>query len=362
MLKQPKILISGGGTGGHIFPAIAIANGLKMQYPKAKIEFVGAKGRMEMEKVPKAGYTIHGLWISGFQRKLSFQNLSFPFKLLSSLWQSKKIVKKFNPDVTIGVGGFASGPLNYMAARQNIPLVIQEQNSYPGVTNKLLKNKAAVICVAYEKMERFFPSEKIVLTGNPIRQDLINNKITNQEARKYFSLEPNKKTILVVGGSLGARTINHAIEEGLSLFNQNNIQLIWQTGKFYDGEFGNFDWGLKTQFIERMDMAYKAADIVISRAGALSISELSLLGKASILVPSPNVAEDHQTKNAKALADIDAAWMCQDINAKDNLCNMALDLINQPRLLNKVAANILNFAKPNATQKIVEQIVSLIEK
>ncbi|MBT8327109.1 MAG: UDP-N-acetylglucosamine--N-acetylmuramyl-(pentapeptide) pyrophosphoryl-undecaprenol N-acetylglucosamine transferase, partial [Bacteroidia bacterium] len=266
MPNKYRVLISGGGTGGHIFPAIAIANEIKSKYPESEIEFVGASGRMEMEKVPLAGYKIHGLWISGLQRRITLKNLSLPFKLISSLWNSRKIIKKFKPDFTVGVGGYASGPLNYAASKMGVPVFLQEQNSFPGITNKLLKSTASKICVAYDGMERFFPKEKIVITGNPIRQDILTSSISKEEAREHFQLQKSKPTVLIVGGSLGARTINEAIEENLALFTQNNIQLLWQTGKNYTGDPGNFDWGTRTTFIKEMDKAYAAADVVISRA------------------------------------------------------------------------------------------------
>lgn len=358
MKKQYKVLISGGGTGGHIFPAIAIANEIKHRFPESTIEFVGAKGRMEMEKVPASGYKIHGLWISGLQRSLTPKNLSLPFKVISSLWKSYRIVKKFKPDFTVGVGGYASGPLNYVASKMGIPLFLQEQNSFPGVTNKLLKNNARKICVAYDGMERFFPKEKIVITGNPIRQDVLNTSLSVNEARERFSLLPNKKTILIIGGSLGARTINEAIETNLKLFEKNDIQLLWQTGKNYQSEFGTFSWGTRTPFIMSMDVAYKAADLVISRAGAMSVSELAALGKATIFVPSPFVAEDHQTKNAMSLVQKDAALICNDSEAKEKLGSMAVEIINDVDRLNSLENKIAHLGLPNAAEHIVNEIVN----
>lgn len=362
MNKAYRVLISGGGTGGHIFPAIAIANEIKTQYPNSVIEFVGAKGKMEMEKVPAAGYTIHGLWIAGLQRRLTLKNLSLPFKLLYSLWKSRSIIQRFKPDFTIGVGGYASGPLNYVASLMGIPVFLQEQNSYPGITNKLLKKYAVKICVAYDQMNRFFPSEKIVLTGNPIRQDLLSLVADPNEAYRHFSLDPKKKTVLVVGGSLGARTINEAIQTHLSTLTDHNIQILWQTGKQYVGDFGTFDWGTRTAFIKRMDLAYSVADVVVSRAGAMSVSELSALGKATIFVPSPFVSEDHQTKNARSLVQKKAAFMCEDKHAKANLGNLITELMQDDKRRNGLSAAIKKLSKPQAASHIVEEIINGVKK
>jgi UDP-N-acetylglucosamine--N-acetylmuramyl-(pentapeptide) pyrophosphoryl-undecaprenol N-acetylglucosamine transferase len=362
MQKTYRVLISGGGTGGHIFPAIAIANEIKAKYPQSEIEFVGAKGRMEMEKVPAAGYKIHGLWISGLQRRLTPKNLSLPFKLVSSLWNSYRIIKKFKPDFTVGVGGYASGPLNYMASMLGVPVFLQEQNSFPGITNKLLKSKAKKICVAYDGMDRFFPKEKLVLTGNPIRQDVLKSEISIEEARSNFKLDPTKRTVLIVGGSLGARTINEAIEEHKDKLNDAGIQLLWQTGKNYNGELGSFPWGTRTTFITEMDKAYKAADIVVSRAGAMSVSELSALGKAVIFVPSPFVAEDHQTKNAMSLVDKNAALICKDGESKELLGSSILSLIQNTEELQRLQKAMISLAKPKAAQSIVEEIIKSLEK
>ena len=359
MKKAYRVLISGGGTGGHIFPAIAIANQIKAQYPDSVIEFVGAEGRMEMEKVPQAGYKIHGLWISGLQRSLTPKNLSLPFKVISSLWKSRKIIRTFKPDFTVGVGGYASGPLNYMASKMGVPVFLQEQNSFPGITNKLLKSAAVKICVAYDAMDRFFPSDKLILTGNPIRQDILNAQVDRNEAYRHFELKSTKKTILVVGGSLGARTINEAIEANLEALSEN-AQLLWQTGKNYTGEFGKFDWGKRLPFIKEMDKAYAVADVVISRAGAMSVSELSALGKAVIFVPSPFVAEDHQTKNAMSLVEKNAALLCKDAEAKEMLGNVVLDLLADELKQQELKANITRLAKPRAAQEIVETIVENI--
>ena len=299
-MSKLKFILSGGGTGGHIYPAIAIANELKKRFPEAEFLFVGAKDKMEMQKVPQAGYAIKGLWIAGLQRKLTLQNALFPIKLLSSLWESRKILKSFKPDVVIGTGGFASGPLLNVANSLNIPTLIQEQNSYPGITNKLLSKKAAKICVAYENLERFFPKEKMILTGNPVRQDLIDVSSKREEAIAFFKLDPKKKTLLVLGGSLGARRINQLIEKELQGLLSQKVQIIWQCGKLYLEDYSKYN-SAQVQvvaFIERMDLVYAAADVVISRAGASSVSELCIVGKPVIFIPSPNVAEDHQTKNA----------------------------------------------------------------
>ena len=310
MRLQPlKFIVSGGGTGGHIFPAIAIANALKKRVPDAEFLFVGAKGRMEMEKVPAAGYTIEGLWISGLQRKVTWSNFAFPFKVISSLMKAKRILKKFHPDAAIGTGGYASGPMLRVAANAGVPTIIQEQNSFPGITNRVLSKKADLICVAYEGMEKYFPKEKIVFTGNPVRQDILNLEGKRPRGQEMFGLDPNKTTVLVIGGSLGARTLNESIAAGLSLLAEKNIQIIWQTGKaFFEtakseaAKFSGRNFFVR-DFITQMDYAYAAADVVVSRAGASSVSELTIVRKPSILVPSPNVAEDHQTKNAMALVN-----------------------------------------------------------
>jgi UDP-N-acetylglucosamine--N-acetylmuramyl-(pentapeptide) pyrophosphoryl-undecaprenol N-acetylglucosamine transferase len=362
MSKKYRVLISGGGTGGHIFPAIAIANEIIHKYPESVIEFVGAIGRMEMDKVPAAGYKIHGLWISGLQRRLTAKNLSLPFKLLASLLKSSWIIKRFKPDFTIGVGGYASGPLNYMASMMGVPVFLQEQNSYPGITNKLLKKYAVKICVAYQQMEQFFPKDKLVLTGNPIRQDLLSKLDKQTSAFEHFSLNPKKKTVLVVGGSLGARTINEAIDENLSRLNDHDVQLLWQTGKNFTDDFGTFDWGTRTAFIQRMDLAYQVADIVVSRAGAMSVSELSALGKATIFVPSPFVSEDHQTKNALNLVDKNAALLCPDKDAKDQLGTLIIDLMKDEAQRNNLKSEILKLGLPHAAKSIVNEIIQGVIK
>lgn len=361
--KQHRIIISGGGTGGHIFPAIAIADALKKRYPKAEILFIGAKNRMEMDRVPKAGYPIEGLWISGFKRELSIDNLSFPFKLLSSMIKARKIIKRFKPDVVIGVGGFASGPTMKTAASLNIPIVIQEQNSFPGITNKIVAKKAAKICVAYDNMETWFPKDKIVLTGNPLRNNIKPLDDIKDEALKFFELMPDKKTILLVGGSQGALGINKGISTLMSLFNDNNYQMIWQTGKFYYEQaveevkkHGLQDRVKCTVFIDRMDFAYAAADVVISRAGAMSISELSLLNKAVVFVPLPTAAEDHQTKNAMRLVEADAALLVKNNETEKKLLPTVFELLNDDEKQKNMKVNIAKFAKPNAAEDIVDQI------
>jgi len=362
MKQSVNILISGGGTGGHIYPAIAIANELKARIANAKFLFVGARDRMEMEKVPQAGYEIKGLWISGLQRKLTLKNLVFPFKLISSLWQARKIIKKFKPDVVVGTGGFASGPTLQMANKKGIPTLVQEQNSYPGITNKILSKKANTICVAYDGLERFFPKEKIVKTGNPVRQDLLDISNKRNEALEFFDLDAHKKTILVLGGSLGARAINQLIEKELNWFKENNIQLIWQTGKLYINDYKKYSdlHDIQTHaFLNRMDLAYAAADIIVSRAGAGSISELCIVGKPVIFIPSPNVAEDHQTKNAMAVVDKGAALLVKESELDGFVKTMeqVTGCAEQRELLSK---NIKQLALPNATSDIVSEIEKFI--
>jgi len=366
MKKQIKIIVSGGGTGGHIYPAISIANALKQKIENCEILFVGAEGKMEMEKVPAAGYKIVGLPIRGLQRSLSKENLKFFPRLFKSLRKAKKVVKEFQPDVVIGVGGYASGPLLHVASKLGIPTLIQEQNSYAGITNKLLAKKAKKICVAYDGMERFFPKEKILLTGNPVRKDLINIAQKNKEAKEYFKLDPQKKVILIVGGSLGARTINNSVLNALDQIKDSEVQLIWQTGKFYFDKVKEElkSWDLDNvkvfDFVSRMDLAYAAADIVISRAGAGTISELCLVEKPSILVPSPNVAEDHQTQNAMALVKKNAALMVKDVEAQQKLIKEALSLIKDADLLEELAKNSKALAKPNAADDIANEILAML--
>ena len=365
--SKTKIIISGGGTGGHVFPAISIANALKAIDPEVDILFVGAKGKMEMEKVPAAGYPIIGLSISGFQRKLSFKNFAVIFKLGLSLIKARKIIKKFQPDVVVGVGGYASGPVLRIAASMGIPTLIQEQNSYAGITNKLLAEKAKKICVAYEHMSRFFPEQKIILTGNPVRQDLENVGGKRPQAMDYFHLDPDKKTILVLGGSLGARTINRSLLERMGKLSTSGVQVIWQTGSKY---YKKIDEVISCKdiatikvfdFISRMDLAYAAADIVVSRAGACTISELCLVGKPAILVPSPNVAEDHQTKNAQALVDKDAARIVVDIEAHERLVDVALFMLNNQPVLSTLSTNISKMAIRDSAKRIAQEVLKLTE-
>lgn len=359
-----KVIISGGGTGGHIYPAIAIADALKKRDPLIDILFVGARKRMEMEKVPAAGYPIKGLWISGLQRKLTFSNLSFPLKVMHSMIRCKAIIKSFHPDVVIGVGGYASGPLVKVASRMGIPSVLQEQNSYPGITNKWLAKKASKICVAYPGMEKFFPKEKIVLTGNPMRSQL-GLTILKEEAARMFGLDPNKKTILAFGGSLGARTINETILQSHDLIaGRNDIQVLWQIGKLYaekylDSPVAKLSNVKAFVFIDRMDMAYAIADVVIARAGAITISELCLIGKAAILVPSPYVAEDHQTHNARSLAHLGAAVLMPDTDAPEKAFGEALRLLEHPGEISSLETNIRKLGRPNAANEIADIIISL---
>lgn len=363
MKQSVNILLSGGGTGGHIYPAIAIANELKNRHPDANFLFVGASDRMEMEKVPQAGYEIKGLNISGIQRSLSIRNLTFPFKLIQSLYRAKRIIKKFQPNVVIGTGGFASGPTLFMANKKNIPSVIQEQNSYPGVTNKLLAKKAKKICVAYDGLEKFFPKNKIIKTGNPVRQDLLEISDKRKEATRFFNLDENKKTLVILGGSLGARVINQTIEKNIDNILKNNIQVIWQSGKLYFEEYKkhNEKEGVQVYaFIQKMNMLYAAADVIISRAGAGSISELCIVGKPVIFIPSPNVAEDHQTKNALAVAKNNAALMLKE-NELENFQKTLDGLLEDGEKQNLLKNNIKKMALPNATIQIVDEIEKLIK-
>ncbi|GAB3711017.1 undecaprenyldiphospho-muramoylpentapeptide beta-N-acetylglucosaminyltransferase [Flavobacterium koreense] len=363
-MKKLKFILSGGGTGGHIYPAIAIANELKSRFPDAEFLFVGAQDKMEMQKVPQSGYAIEGLWIAGLQRKLTLQNAMFPLKLVNSLWKSRKIIKKFKPDVVIGTGGFASGPLLQVANSLNIPTVIQEQNSYPGITNKLLSKKANAICVAYENLERFFPKDKIVFTGNPVRQDILDIDSKRSEALSYFNLDESKKTLLIIGGSLGARRINQLIAKELDFLRNNNLQIFWQCGNLYMADYKHFSEIENVQvvsFIDRMDLIYAAADFVISRAGASSVSELCLVGKPTIFIPSPNVAEDHQTKNAKAIVDKNGALLIKENELDEKFESVFNKLIHDENLQKSLSENMKKLAKPNATKDIVEQIVKLIQ-
>ena len=363
------IIITGGGTGGHIFPAISIADAIKRLKPDAEILFVGAKGRMEMVRIPEAGYKIIGLPVAGFQRKITFnniiRNIVALYKLPASMLMARKIVKQYKPAVVVGVGGYASGPVMQAAANRKIPTLIQEQNSFPGVTNKILSKKAAKICVAYPEMERFFPKEKIILTGNPVRRILL-NKVNKEEAYKEFGLETDKKTILVLGGSLGAKSINEGIRENVNLLKDSDIQMLWQTGNNYIDEMKHIVQTLKIKnikvmpFIRRMELAYSVADVVVSRAGAGTISELSLLGKATVLVPSPNVAEDHQTKNAMALVNKNAAILVKDSETKEKLLPQALELINNKDNIKELEKNILEFAKADADEVIAKEVMELV--
>jgi UDP-N-acetylglucosamine--N-acetylmuramyl-(pentapeptide) pyrophosphoryl-undecaprenol N-acetylglucosamine transferase len=359
MNTKPRFLISGGGTGGHIFPALAIADSLKSRYPEAAILFVGAQGRMEMQRVPAAGYRITGLPIKGFDRAHLLKNISVLFLLGKSLFGAWKTIRRFRPDAVIGVGGYASGPTLYMASLAGVPTLIQEQNSYAGVTNKLLARRASAICVAYEDMERFFPSKKIILTGNPVRKELLERR-EREEAASFFGLDPQKKTLLVIGGSLGARTINLSVEGGLASLAEAGIQVIWQTGKPYRRKEAGSRQGLwVSPFIERMDYAYGAADLVISRAGAGTISELCLLGKASILVPSPNVAEDHQTKNAVALVEKGAAELVSDGKAPSELIPSALACIGDEERLIGLSKRIAALGIADSAERIVDAIEAI---
>jgi UDP-N-acetylglucosamine--N-acetylmuramyl-(pentapeptide) pyrophosphoryl-undecaprenol N-acetylglucosamine transferase len=362
MTDQLKIIISGGGTGGHIFPALSIADALKDRYPNIEILFVGAEDRMEMERVPAAGYPIVGLPVAGFNRKNLLKNISVVFKLLKSMYLAWKTLKKFQADIVIGVGGYASGPTLKAANRLGIPTLIQEQNSYAGITNKLLAKKTEKICVAYEGMEKFFPSGKIVLTGHPVRKDLVNLEEKRTEAYSFFGLDVNKQTILVLGGSLGARTINQSMINNLGKINNSDVQFIWQTGKTYYEDIVHRVPCTVYPFISRMDLAYSVADLIISRAGAGSISEFCLVGKPVILVPSPNVAEDHQTKNAMALVQKDAAIMIADKDAETQLVNKALELIHNEFELQSLSVNIKKLALPDAANSIVDEIEKIMTK
>ncbi len=369
MDNELRIIISGGGTGGHIFPAISIANAIKAKRPDAKILFVGALGKMEMQRVPAAGYEIKGLPICGFDRKHLLKNVVVLFKIWKSERMAKRIIKNFKPMAAVGVGGFASGPMLNMCAAKGIPCLIQEQNSYAGVTNKLLAKKATKICVAYDNMERFFPKDKIVMTGNPVRQNVLNVKLTPQEARKAFGLDPDKKTILLVGGSLGARTVNESVRQHFDTVKANpDIQFIWQTGKYYNEEmkqaldaYGPLPNLKQMDFIADMGTAYKASDLVISRAGASSISEFCLIGKPVILVPSPNVAEDHQTKNAMALVNKNAAVYVKDSEAPDVLLKQAISIVRDDKQLASLAQNIAKLGLKDSADIIADEVIKLAQ-
>lgn len=370
MSDSIRIIISGGGTGGHIFPAVSIANAIKAKRPEAQILFVGAEGRMEMQRVPAAGYEIKGLPVRGLIRPLwSPKNIGVALDYLKSIRMVKSIVKDFKPDVAVGVGGYASGATLDAAAKMGIPCLIQEQNSYAGVTNKHLASKARKICVAYEGMERFFPADKIMITGNPVRQNLIETKMSREEAVTSFGLDPKKKTILFVGGSLGAKTVNESILRRLDVIRKSEVQIIWQTGKFYSAKIKAQLENAEpvknlvvTDFISDMGTAYKAADLIISRAGASSISEFCLIGKPVILVPSPNVAEDHQTKNAMSLVNKQAAMIMKDAQAPDELVDLALETVNSKEKLESLSMNIKKLALPDSANIIADEVLKLAEE
>lgn len=359
-------MISGGGTGGHIYPAIAIANAWKDEFPDSEILFVGALGKMEMQKVPEAGYRIEGLPVAGLQRSLTAENLKFPFKLLKSLMIAKKMVKEFRPDVVVGVGGYASGPILYAAQSKGIPTLVQEQNSYAGLTNKILAKKANKICVAYPNMERFFPVDKIAYTGNPVRKDILELEGKREKAFHHFGLKEGKKTVLVLGGSLGARTLNQAVLKDMKKLDKSGYQVLWQSGKYYFKEMleKTDAAGLENihlrEFIREMDLAYAAADVIVSRAGALSVSELSIVGKPVIFIPSPNVAEDHQTKNAMAYVSHNAAWILKDSDAVGKLKLKLDELIADPSKALSLGSNMKSLAKPNAAVAIRKEIEQLV--
>lgn len=362
-MAHKKFILSGGGTGGHIYPAIAIANELKERFPDSEILFVGAKDKMEMQKVPQAGYKIKGLWIAGIQRRLTLDNALFPLKLVSSLTKSIGIVKEFKPDVVIGTGGFASGPLLRAASVMGVPTVIQEQNSFPGITNKWLAKRANKICVAYDNLQRFFPASKIVFTGNPVRQDLIGTENKREEATHRFNLDPAKKTLLVLGGSLGSRRINQLIAKELAWLQAQNVQVIWQCGKFYFEEYrhyGDKEGVQVLSFIDRMDLVYAAADIIVSRSGASSVSELCIVGKPVVFIPSPNVTEDHQTKNAQAIVDKVGAILLKETQLDTQFQPVFADLLSNDEKQRTLGENIKKLAKVNATKDIVEEIVKLL--
>jgi UDP-N-acetylglucosamine--N-acetylmuramyl-(pentapeptide) pyrophosphoryl-undecaprenol N-acetylglucosamine transferase len=365
-MGELRIIISGGGTGGHIFPAIAIANTIKQRKPDARILFVGANGRMEMDKVPQAGYEIKGLNIAGFQRGSILKNIGLPFKLLASMINAYSIVKSFRPAVAVGVGGYASGPLLRAASFCGVPTVIQEQNSFAGITNKLLAKKAKVICTAYDGMDKVFPAGKMVLTGNPVRKEIVQMNAGRIEAMQYFGLNPALKTILVIGGSLGARTLNESIESAIGNIKGSGVQILWQTGKIYFDKCNVVANGVSElkvlQFIDRMDYAYVCADVIVSRAGALSISELQLVGKPVVLVPSPNVTEDHQTHNAMALVNKNAAIMVRDNEAKLNLVAVALNLLSDETKQRELSGNIKRMGIPDAAERIVDEILKVAKQ
>ena len=367
MPEKIKILLSGGGTGGHIFPAVAIANALKVRLKNVDILFVGAKGRMEMEKVPQAGYPIKGLWISGLQRRLDLSNLTFPFKLVSSLMGASKIIKQFKPDVAIGTGGYASGPLLYMAAKKKIPTLILEQNSYPGITNKLLGKTVTKICVAYKELEKYFPKEKIVVTGTPIRKEILDLKVSREDGLAFFKLQSGKPVLLIIGGSQGAQKINEAIAKNLEELLALNISIIWQTGKASfemakatAAKSVNSDGVNVVDFITSMDMAYAASDLIISRAGAIAIAEIIAVNKAAIFIPLPSAAEDHQTKNAETLVKGHAAVLVKESETDEKLLTTVTDLIKAKSTRLILSQNLKRFERPDATEKIVDEVIELM--
>jgi UDP-N-acetylglucosamine--N-acetylmuramyl-(pentapeptide) pyrophosphoryl-undecaprenol N-acetylglucosamine transferase len=363
MKPSVNILLSGGGTGGHIYPAVAIANELKARHPEAEFLFVGANGRMEMEKIPQLGYKIEGLNISGIQRSMTLKNLSFPFKLLQSLYRAGKILRKFRPNVVIGTGGYASGPTLYMASLKNIPSLIQEQNSYPGITNKLLAKKAEKICVAYDGLEKYFPKEKMIKTGNPVRQDLLDIESKRAEGLAHFGLDPQKTTIAVIGGSLGAKRINETIALHLETLLDKGLQVLWQTGKLYIDRFealGKKEGVVMRAFIQRMDLFYAASDVLISRAGAGTISELCIVGKPVLFIPSPNVAEDHQTKNALSVVNEDAALMIKE-SELESFEEVLLRIVGDPEKRKELSENIKKLALPDATRKIADEVEKIVK-
>lgn len=362
-MNLDRVIISGGGTGGHIFPAIAIADEIKKRNPKAEILFIGAQGKMEMEKVPAAGYRIEGLAIVGFQRKLTFSNFLLPFKIVKSLLKARSILKEFKPQAVVGVGGYASGPTLQAATMLKLPTLVQEQNSFPGKTNKLLASKVNVLCTAYDGLDKFFPKEKIRLTGNPVRHDMVSIDGKREEAMNYYGFDSSKKTILIIGGSLGARTLNNALVENIAeIARHDEIQILWQSGKLYYEQMLEIMNQKKVgsiklvQFIDRMDLAYAAADVIISRAGAISVSELCLVGKPVVLVPSPNVAEDHQTKNAMALVNKNAAILVKDTEATQHLFSVVFQLMTDESRMMTYSSEIKKLAKPNATADIVNEL------
>lgn len=362
-MKLDRVIISGGGTGGHIFPAIAIADEIKKRNPKAEILFIGAQGKMEMEKVPAAGYRIEGLTIVGFQRKLTFSNFLLPFKIIKSLFKARSILKEFKPQAVVGVGGYASGPTLQAATMLKLPTLVQEQNSFPGKTNKLLASKVNVLCTAYDGLDKFFPKEKIRLTGNPVRHDMVSIDGKREEAMNYYGFDSSKKTILIIGGSLGARTLNNALVQNIAeIARHDEIQILWQSGKLYYEQMLEIMNKEKVgsiklvQFIDRMDLAYAAADVIISRAGAISVSELCLIGKPVVLVPSPNVAEDHQTKNAMALVNKNAAILVKDTEATQHLFSVVFQLMTDESRMMAYSSEIKKLAKPNATGDIVNEL------